>query len=67
MWQETSFANKFVGMYIIYEHNVYKLIKNASNSQHTVCPKKIKTHKVNILYYNVYTSFWDILYMYPPP
>jgi hypothetical protein len=20
------------------------------------------THKVDILYYNVYTSFWDILY-----
>jgi hypothetical protein len=22
------------------------------------------THKVNIPYYNVYTSFWDILYLH---
>jgi hypothetical protein len=29
----------------------------------TGCPKKMYTHKVNIPYYNVYTSFWDILYI----
>jgi hypothetical protein len=28
------------------------------------CPKNIHTHKVNISYYNVYTSFWDTLYMF---
>jgi hypothetical protein len=28
---------------------------------YTECPKKMYTHKANIPYYNVYTSFWDIL------
>jgi hypothetical protein len=27
----------------------------------TECPKKMYTHKVNIPYYNVYTSFWNTL------
>jgi hypothetical protein len=29
----------------------------------TECPKKMYTHKVNIQYYNEYTSFWDTLYV----
>jgi hypothetical protein len=33
--------------------------------QYTECPKKMYTHKVNIPYYNVYTSFWDTLYIVP--
>jgi hypothetical protein len=28
----------------------------------TECPKKMYTHKVNIPYYKVYTSFWHTLY-----
>jgi hypothetical protein len=31
---------------------------------YTGCPKKMETRKVNIPYYNVYTSFWDNLYIY---
>jgi hypothetical protein len=27
-------------------------------------PKKMYTRKVNIPYYNVYTSFWDTLYSF---
>jgi hypothetical protein len=27
------------------------------------CPKKMYAHKVNTPYYNVYTSFWDTLYL----
>jgi hypothetical protein len=31
---------------------------------YTRCPKKMYTHKVNIPYYNMYTSFWNTLYIY---
>jgi hypothetical protein len=42
--------------------------RDADHSPHLVprlstgCPKKMYTHKVNIPYYNVHTSFWDTLY-----
>jgi hypothetical protein len=32
-------------------------------TDYTECPKKDVIHKVNIPYYNVYTSFWDTLYL----
>jgi hypothetical protein len=31
--------------------------------RNTECPKNMYTHMVNILYYNVYISFWDTLYI----
>jgi hypothetical protein len=55
----------------MYEHQVHRRtqIRNWRNYTflslfyYTGCPKKMYTHKVNIPYYNVYTSFWDILYL----
>jgi hypothetical protein len=56
-------------------NDVCKIAKNpfgkqvSSNSENPFplslyrCPKKMYTHKVNIPYYNVYSSFWDTLYI----
>jgi hypothetical protein len=51
--------NQEEGRYQIYR---YISIKIRSKQKYTGCPKKMYTHKVNIPYYNVYTSFWDTLY-----